>query len=82
MTLGLESGIVRLEPYDPAWPGLFATEAERLQRIFAGAGLVVTLEHTGSTAIPGLAAKPILDMLGGYAEGTPVGMHCVTPTPL
>ena len=75
MTLGLESGIVRLEPYDPAWPGLFATEAERLQRIFAGAGLVVTLEHTGSTAIPGLASKPVLDILGGYAEGTPVAEY-------
>jgi GrpB-like predicted nucleotidyltransferase (UPF0157 family) len=64
-----------LEPYDPAWPGLFAAEAERLQKIFAGAGLVVTLEHTGSTAIPGLASKPVLDILGGYAEGTPVAEY-------
>lgn len=72
MTLGLESGIVRLELYDPAWPGLFAAEAERLQKLFAAAGLDITLEHTGSTAIPGLAAKPVLDILGGYAEATPV----------
>ena len=72
MTLGLESGIVRLVPYDPAWPGLFAAEAERLQKLFAATGLVVALEHTGSTAIPGLAAKPILDILGGYPAGTPV----------
>lgn len=72
MTLGLESGIVRLEPYDPAWPDLFAAEADRLQKLFAAAGLVVTVEHTGSTAIPGLAAKPILDILGGYPERTPV----------
>ena len=70
MTLGLESGVVRLVAYDPAWPSLFAAEAERLQKLFGAAGLVVTLEHTGSTAIPGLAAKPILDILGGYAEGT------------
>jgi GrpB-like predicted nucleotidyltransferase (UPF0157 family) len=75
VTLGLESGAVPLEPYDPAWPELFAAERERLQRIFAAAGLVVTLEHTGSTAIPGLASKPILDILGGYAEGTPVTEH-------
>jgi GrpB-like predicted nucleotidyltransferase (UPF0157 family) len=75
MTLGLESGIVRLEQYDPAWPDLFAAEAERLQKFFAAAGLVVTLEHSGSTAIPGLAAKPILDILGGYAEGTPVAEY-------
>jgi GrpB-like predicted nucleotidyltransferase (UPF0157 family) len=75
MTLGLESGIVRLEPYDPAWPELFAAEAERLQKFFAGAGLLVTLEHTGSTAIPGLASKPVLDILGGYAEGAPVAEY-------
>jgi GrpB-like predicted nucleotidyltransferase (UPF0157 family) len=65
-----------LVPYDPAWPGLFAPEAERLQKLFVAAGLAVTLEHTGSTAIPGLAAKPILDILGGYAEGTPV-TNCI-----
>ena len=75
MTLGLESGIVRLVPYDPAWPSLFSAEAERLQKLFAAAGLVVTLEHTGSTAVPGLAAKPLLDILGGYAEGTPVSEY-------
>ena len=72
MTLGLESGVVRLVEYDPVWPSLYAAEAERLQKLFAAAGLVVALEHTGSTAVPGLAAKPILDILGGYAEGTPV----------
>jgi GrpB-like predicted nucleotidyltransferase (UPF0157 family) len=75
VTLGLERGIVRLVPYDPAWPGLFAAEAERLQKLFAALGLAVTLEHTGSTAIPGLAAKPILDILGGYAEGAPVAEY-------
>jgi GrpB-like predicted nucleotidyltransferase (UPF0157 family) len=72
MTLGLESGVVRLVPYDPAWPGLYAAEAERLQKFFAAAGPVVTLEHMGSTAIPGLAAKPVLDILAGYPEGARV----------
>ena len=72
MTLGLESGVVRLVPYDPAWPSLFVAEAGRLQTFFAAAGLVVLLEHTGSTAIPGLAAKPVLDILAGYPEGAPV----------
>jgi GrpB-like predicted nucleotidyltransferase (UPF0157 family) len=72
MTLGLESGVVRLVPYDPAWPGLFAAEAERLQKLFAPARLVIALEHVGSTAVPDLVAKPILDILGGYAEGTRV----------
>ena len=72
MTLGLESGVVRLVPYDPAWPGLFAAEAERLQKLLKAAGLVVVLEHVGSTAIPGLTAKPVLDILGGYPEGASV----------
>ena len=72
MTLGLEGGIVRLVPYDPAWPKLFEAEAERLQEIFAAAGLEAALEHTGSTAVPGLAAKPILDILGGYPAGARV----------
>lgn len=72
MTLGLESGIVRLVPYDPAWVDLFAAEAERLQKFFTDAGLVVLLEHTGSTAIPDLPAKPVLDILAGYPEGAPV----------
>jgi GrpB-like predicted nucleotidyltransferase (UPF0157 family) len=68
MTLGLESGVVRLVPYDSAWPDLFAREAERLQSIFASAGVPINLEHVGSTAVPGLAAKPILDILGGYPK--------------
>ncbi len=68
MTLGLERGVVRLVPYDPAWPRLFGAEAERLQRIFEAAGLRLRVEHMGSTAVPGLAAKPILDILGGYPE--------------
>lgn len=72
MTLGLESGIVRLVPYDPAWPSMFEAESERLGELFVAAGLEVALEHTGSTAVPGLVAKPILDILGGYPAGAPV----------
>jgi GrpB-like predicted nucleotidyltransferase (UPF0157 family) len=68
MPLGLESGTVRVVPYDSNWPSLFAAEAERVRRLFSDAGLVVALEHTGSTAVPGLAAKPILDILAGYPE--------------
>ena len=49
--------------YDPRWPSMFEDEAARL-RAAAGPALV-ELHHVGSTAVPGLAAKPILDMLGG-----------------
>jgi GrpB-like predicted nucleotidyltransferase (UPF0157 family) len=69
MSLGLESGTVRVEPYDSNWPNLFAAEAERLRQRFASGRLRVVFEHTGSTAVPGLAAKPILDILAGYMEG-------------
>jgi GrpB-like predicted nucleotidyltransferase (UPF0157 family) len=72
MSLGLESGTVRIVPYDSTWPVLFAAEADALRRQFASAGLAVALEHTGSTAVPGLAAKPILDILGGYPTGARV----------
>jgi GrpB-like predicted nucleotidyltransferase (UPF0157 family) len=73
MTLGLERGIVRLVPYDREWPDLFAREAQRLQAIFAAARLPLRLEHMGSTAVPGLTAKPIIDILGGYTESASVG---------
>ncbi len=72
MSLGLESGTVRVAPYDSTWPTLFAAEAEGLRQRFALAGLPVVLEHTGSTAVPGLAAKPILDILVGYPAGAAV----------
>ena len=53
---------VEIVPYDPAWPGLFAEEVARL-RAALPADLIGRIEHFGSTAVPGLAAKPIIDML-------------------
>ncbi len=55
------AGPIRLVDYDPAWPRLFAREAERVRGALGTA--VVRLEHVGSTSVPGLAAKPIIDML-------------------
>jgi GrpB-like predicted nucleotidyltransferase (UPF0157 family) len=72
MSLGLESGTVRVVAYDSAWPIIFAAEAERLRHCFAAATLPLIIEHTGSTAVPGLAAKPILDILAGYEKGAVV----------
>ena len=55
------SGPVVLVDYDPEWPRLFEREAERIR---AGLGeRALEVEHTGSTSIPGLAAKPIIDIL-------------------
>jgi len=74
-SLGLESGTVRIVPYDPAWPPLFEAEARRLHS--AVAPLSIVLEHTGSTSVPGLAAKPVLDILAGVAEGASVDPYVV-----
>jgi len=49
-------------PYDPRWPAQFAAEAAHLIAILP-ADLLGRIEHFGSTAVPGLAAKPIVDML-------------------
>jgi GrpB-like predicted nucleotidyltransferase (UPF0157 family) len=55
------SGAIELVDYDPKWPRLFEREAER---IAAAVGeRVLRVEHVGSTAVPGLIAKPVIDML-------------------
>ena len=54
-------GQIRLADYDPAWPGLFEREAARIRAVLGDR--VLRLEHIGSTSVPGLAAKPIIDML-------------------
>ena len=46
--------------YDPAWPTLFQTLSRRVWP--AVADIAVRIEHVGSTAVPGLPAKPIIDM--------------------
>jgi GrpB-like predicted nucleotidyltransferase (UPF0157 family) len=53
---------VTIVTYDPAWPGLFRQERDHLRTCLPVA-LLGRIEHFGSTAVPGLAAKPIVDML-------------------
>jgi GrpB-like predicted nucleotidyltransferase (UPF0157 family) len=50
-------------PYDAAWPSRFRREARRLEVALRGATPVI--EHIGSTSVPGLAAKPVIDLLVG-----------------
>jgi GrpB-like predicted nucleotidyltransferase (UPF0157 family) len=52
---------VVLAEYDPAWPALFRREEERIRSVLGDA--VILLEHVGSTAVPGLVAKPRIDIL-------------------
>lgn len=51
---------VALRPYEPAWARAFEREAERLRRALREDAVAV--EHIGSTAVPGLDAKPIVDI--------------------
>lgn len=55
---------IQVVPYDPAWPALFEQERRLLQ---ASIGEWVTggIHHVGSTAVPGLDAKPVIDVLAG-----------------
>jgi GrpB-like predicted nucleotidyltransferase (UPF0157 family)/GNAT superfamily N-acetyltransferase len=53
---------IAIVPYDPCWPEWFRREKEHLLSCLPG-NLVRRVEHFGSTAVPGLAAKPIVDML-------------------
>lgn len=61
--LGLKHGENFLVDYDSGWPRLFDEESLRLKAVLAD--LACGIEHYGSTAVPGLPAKPILDILVG-----------------
>lgn len=59
--LRVHGGPIQLADYDPAWPELFARERQRIAAALGEGAL--RIEHVGSTAVPGLAAKPIIDIL-------------------
>jgi GrpB-like predicted nucleotidyltransferase (UPF0157 family) len=51
---------VTIVDYDPAWPERFAVQRDAI--VGVGGELIVAIEHFGSTAVPGLAAKPVIDI--------------------
>ena len=57
----LRNGPILLVEYDPEWPCLFQREADRIRGALGERALLI--EHVGSTSVPGLAAKPIVDVL-------------------
>ncbi len=67
-SLGLESGVVRLVEYDARWPALFAAEQQRISDRCGT--LALRLEHVGGTSIPGMCAKPVLDIAAGRPRDT------------
>ena len=57
---------LQLVEYDDAWPSQFLRVAEQVRRAVPSPG--TTVEHIGSTAVPGLCSKPVLDILLGVAS--------------
>jgi GrpB-like predicted nucleotidyltransferase (UPF0157 family) len=64
-----EEDRVEIVPYDPSWPVRFESEATAI-RAALGDGFAYTVLHVGSTAVPSLAAKPIIDILLEVADRT------------
>lgn len=58
---------IELVPSNPDWPQRYEEEAARLRAIIP-ADLLIDLQHIGSTAVPGLAAKPIIDILATVTD--------------
>ena len=63
--LGLKAHLNLLVSYDPLWPAAFEEEKARLAQALGS--LARGIEHYGSTAVPGLCAKPILDIMVGVS---------------
>jgi GrpB-like predicted nucleotidyltransferase (UPF0157 family) len=64
---------IALAPYNPAWPRMYA-ELERQMRQALGAKALM-IEHVGSTSVPGLSAKPIIDVVLAVADSADEGSY-------
>jgi GrpB-like predicted nucleotidyltransferase (UPF0157 family) len=71
---------LEIVPADPAWHALFASEAARLQRALGP--LALRIDHVGSTSVPGLAAKPVIDIQISVAQLDALEPLCRALAPL
>jgi GrpB-like predicted nucleotidyltransferase (UPF0157 family) len=62
-----------IEPYNPDWALQFAHEAEKVRSVFGADA--ITIEHVGSTSVPGLAGKPVIDILVVVHEVADIEQH-------
>ncbi len=62
------NGQIYLADYDPAWPELYEVEASKIRAALGER--ILLLEHVGSTSVPGLAAKPLIDIVLVVADTT------------
>jgi GrpB-like predicted nucleotidyltransferase (UPF0157 family) len=74
--LGLRYGVVKLAPHSPEWQNLFDIEHQILQGLIGP--YVIEIRHIGSTAIPSIYAKPILDIMAGLRKLADIE-HCIAP---
>ncbi|HEY5583232.1 MAG TPA: GrpB family protein [Ruminiclostridium sp.] len=74
--IGLKSGIVKLSSYDNEWQVLFNAEKELIKKQIGE--FVLDIQHVGSTSIPGLESKPIIDIAVGV-HPLDIGLQCIEP---
>jgi GrpB-like predicted nucleotidyltransferase (UPF0157 family) len=70
-------GRIAIVEYDPAWPVMF--EEERVAVLRALGPIAVQIDHIGSTAVPGLPSKPIIDLLVTVRSLVEARTSCVAP---
>jgi GrpB-like predicted nucleotidyltransferase (UPF0157 family) len=62
--IGAGDGPIKVVEYDPSWPASYVAERERLAPLLPGTGI----HHIGSTSVPGLASKAVIDMIAFVAD--------------
>jgi GrpB-like predicted nucleotidyltransferase (UPF0157 family) len=70
-------GAIMVCDYDPVWAATFEHERTCLHGVLGA--LVLTIEHVGSTSVPGLAAKPVIDLLVGVRSLPEARSCCIEP---
>jgi GrpB-like predicted nucleotidyltransferase (UPF0157 family) len=71
------AGTIVVCDYDPGWPALFEQESARIKSALGS--FVLAIEHAGSTSVPGLPSKPIIDLLVGVRSFGDAKELCVGP---
>ena len=74
--IGLPSGKVKIVPYSELWKKAFEDEEKILWNVIGE--WVIDIQHIGSTSIPGLASKPIID-IAAFVESLIIGEECIEP---
>jgi GrpB-like predicted nucleotidyltransferase (UPF0157 family) len=69
-TIGLKRGIVKIVPHRTGWAILYNTEAEKLKHCLGD--IAIDIQHVGSTAVPGLISKPIIDIAVAVTSRTDI----------